>query len=150
MLYELINPSDGYTFEAPSIEIAGVCAVLLSPSYGAVQVDGSEHTPVMFGWDEWLSDRDIDSAWIDRNALAIADAFDSFLIGDASTRADVEAMLAAVPAEQRQQVRDERQERQRGSIRNIGGQAYAIAKRLRANAALPTEAESVSANSITE
>ena len=37
-VFELINPSDPYTFEAPSIEVAGVVAVLLSGGFGAVNV----------------------------------------------------------------------------------------------------------------
>lgn len=35
MLYELINPSDAYVFEAQTEEVAVLTAWLLSPSYGA-------------------------------------------------------------------------------------------------------------------
>lgn len=35
-VYELINPSDPYTFEAPNIEIAGAAVVLLSTAFGLV------------------------------------------------------------------------------------------------------------------
>ena len=57
-IYELINPSDPYTFEAPDIVIAGLTAVLLSPSFGAKRADEEvdESTPVFFGWEEWLKE----------------------------------------------------------------------------------------------
>jgi hypothetical protein len=53
MLFELINPSDPYTFRAPSIEVAGAVACLLSSGFGAVCRDpGMDDlsTPVLFGW----------------------------------------------------------------------------------------------------
>ena len=37
-IYELVNPSDTYTFEAPNIEVAGVAACLLSTGFGARRV----------------------------------------------------------------------------------------------------------------
>lgn len=40
--YELINPSDPYTFKAPDIKIAAVVACLLSTSFGARQVDPAD------------------------------------------------------------------------------------------------------------
>lgn len=40
MLYELINPSDAYVFEAQTEEVAVLTAWLLSPSYGARAKDG--------------------------------------------------------------------------------------------------------------
>lgn len=44
--YEFINPSDPYTFNAPSIEIAAAVVLQLSPSYGAVErgVDKAQST----------------------------------------------------------------------------------------------------------
>ena len=55
-IYELVNPSDPYTFEAPNIEVAGVCACLLSSGFGARGAD--ESTPILFGWNAWLKDRE--------------------------------------------------------------------------------------------
>lgn len=131
-LYELVNPSDPYTFYAPSIEVAGVCAVLLSPGFGATPADGNgEGTPVLFGWTDWLEDRGINREWIDRHREEIADAYDSFLIGDAAKRADVESMLEMLPEAKRQEWRDKRQERHRSSLSQIGEAAYAKAKQLR-------------------
>lgn len=131
-LYELINPSDPYTFYAPSIEVAGVCAALLSTSFGAKSVGDDESTPVLFGWQEWLDERGINMDWIDEHREEIAAAFDSFLIGDAAKRADVESMLKMLPEERRVEWRNERQDRQRTSLSQIGEAAYVNAAKLRA------------------
>lgn len=131
-LYELVNPSDGYTFYAPSIEIAAACAVLLSTGFGATPSSGEgESTPVLFGWQEWLDERGIDSEWIDSHRDEIADAYESFLIGGSSERADVESMLAMLPEEKREEWRNQRQDRRRSSMNQIGEAAYAKAKQLR-------------------
>lgn len=134
-LFELVNPSDRYTFKAESIEIAGCAAVLLSSGFGATEIGGNgESTPVLFGWNEWLADRGIDKSFIDANAGRIADALDSFLIGGANERGDVESMLAALPSDEaRDKWRAERQDRHRSSMNDIGSAAYALAKRLRDN-----------------
>lgn len=132
-VYELINPSDPYTFEAPDIEHAGVAAAMLSPMYGAQSVENpDEETPLMFGWDEWLKDRGIDEKWIDTHAGELAKVFESFLIGSAKDRQDVLSMLQLIPEEKRKQWRDERQNRHRSSLNKIGEKAYQLAEKLRA------------------
>lgn len=130
-VYELVNPSDPYTFEAPNIEVAGACACLLSSRFGARDVETDEQSPVLFGWDEWLKDRGINQEWIDAHLLELADAFDSFLIGSPATRADVKEMLALIPPEKQQQWKDSRQDRHRTSLSRIGEAAYQYAARFR-------------------
>lgn len=131
-LYELVNPSDAYTFYAASIEVAGVCAMLLSTAYGASPVSGEgESSPMLFGWKEWLEDRGIDDNWITAHKDEIADAYESFLIGGAAKRADVESMLAMLPEEKRQEWRDQRQDRHRSSLSKIGEAAYSHAIAIR-------------------
>lgn len=50
MEYELINPSDPYTFIAEDFETAALVVLVLSPAYGAVSKDGSQEVPVfIFG-----------------------------------------------------------------------------------------------------
>ncbi|MBE4080524.1 hypothetical protein ACJO2A_19710 [Vibrio parahaemolyticus] len=44
-LFELITPSDPYTFYAPNLEVAAVVAYSLSSHYGAVSVDNPEERP---------------------------------------------------------------------------------------------------------
>ena len=131
-LYELVNPSDPYTFYAPSVEIAGLVSAMLSPSFGASPVDGEgESSPVMFGWNEWMKEKGIDDEWIAEHKLAIADALDSFLIGNANRREDVESMLEMLPDDKKAEWRDSHQNRNRTSLNQIGESAYKLAKQLR-------------------
>ena len=131
-LYELVNPSDPYTFYAPSVEVAGLASAMLSPSFGASPVDGEgESSPVMFGWNEWMKEKGIDDEWIAENKLAIADALDSFLIGNANRRADVESMVEMLPDDKKAEWRGSRQDRNRTSLNQIGESAYKLAKQLR-------------------
>ena len=132
-LYELVNPSDPYTFYASSLYVAGVVAGLLSTHYVAVAVGNEENrTPVLFGWDEWVEERGIDGEWIDNHALELSEAFGSFLIGGPERRADIESMMDMLPEEKIHQWRDQRQERERSSLHKIGEIAYQWAAQLKA------------------
>lgn len=138
-LYELINPSDPYTFRARDLLTAGVVAFQLSTGFGARCCDGSsnECTSTLFGWSEWLEARGIDSTWQENpdNLDAVADACESFLIGSPAIRADIEAMLALLPdAAARKKFIDDRQECERSSMNAIGESAYKLAKLLRLKA----------------
>ena len=132
-VYELINPSDPYTFEAPNIEIAGVAACLLSSGFGAEDLTpgSDESSPVLFGWEEWLKARSIDEAWVKTHAIEVADALDSFLIGDLADREDAGEVLRLLPEDEREAWRSQRQDRRRISMNKIGEAAYAMAKRFR-------------------
>ena len=131
--YELINPSDAYTFEAPNIEVAGVAAVLLSPGFGAKDITpgSDESSPVLLGWEEWLKDRGIDEDWVKSHRTELAAVYDSFLIGDMSAREDAKEVLRLLPEGEREAWRSQRQDRRRTSMNQIGEAAYAAAKRLR-------------------
>jgi hypothetical protein len=131
-VYELINPSDAYTFEAPNLVVAGAAVCCLSTSFGAKRVDGpDENTPIMFGWPEWLKQCGVTPKWWATHRTEVADALASFLIGSPADRADVVDMLAELPPEKREAWRARRQERHRTSMNQIGEQAYATAEALR-------------------
>ena len=134
-LYELINPSDPYTFRAPSLEIAGAAAAMLSTGFGAVQYDPpaeDDSTPVLFGWNDWMESRGMDKSWFLAHLAEIADALDSFLIGGRNTRADVEDAMSRMDEKNREEFRASRQNRYRTSLNQIGEAAYNLSKRLRA------------------
>lgn len=132
-IYNLINPSDSYTFEAPDLTTAGVAAYLLNEAYGAqrIDVDEQERTPVFFGWDEWLKERGIDEPWIKAHATELADVFDSFLIGSYQERLDIADAMAMMSDEKREEFRAKRQDRRRTSMNKIGERAYNLAAFLR-------------------
>jgi hypothetical protein len=123
-LWELINPSDPYTFRAASVEIAAAVAFLLSPSYGARNVATDEGTPMLTGWPEWLSVRGIDGAWSLNHAEEIATAMDSLLFGLAEDRDALEKMIAMVPEAEQKDWIAKRQGRVRTSMNRIGEKAY--------------------------
>ena len=139
-IYELINPSDSYTFEAPSIEVAAVAVLQLSSSCGATQLtcvpDDEEppSTPVMFGWPEWLLDRGIDDAWVEAHLEHVADALESMRIGSLVDREDIEQALALIPKSKRQEWLAKRQDRLRISLSKIGERAWEVAALLRQKA----------------
>ena len=124
-LWELVNPSDPYTFRAPDVRVAGMAAFMLSQAYGAKRLDGSERSPVIIGWDQWAAENGIDEQWIDSHAHELAEAFDSFLIGPVEDRAEVEASISAIqsPADARKWKPD-RQDKLRSSLSAIGEAAY--------------------------
>ena len=142
-LFRLINPSDPYTFYAPSIEVAGLAVCMLSPQYGAAQVGGEnpEQTPIMFGWDLWLQDRGINQQWIGEHQLEVAAALESVLIGDPGERRDLDELQKRMTAEEWTEYIAERHDRLRTSMNDIGGFAHALAARLRAADAAEAAAE---------
>lgn len=131
-LWILSNPSDTYTFRAPTLEVAGAAVAMLSTAFGARPADGQgEGTPAVFGWEEWLAARGIDRAWVVAHLEDIAAALDSFLIGAPDEREEVERQLALLPEDQRAAWRSHRQDRHRSSLNDIGEEAYETARRLR-------------------
>jgi hypothetical protein len=58
--FELINPSDPYTFTAPDLETAALAVVLLGRGqYGGKSLDGGEDVPIFLfgGHDEWFAEK---------------------------------------------------------------------------------------------
>lgn len=130
-VYNLINPSDAYTLIAPNVQIAGVAAALLSSSYGAEDVVTGESSPVLFGWETWLSSHQIDDAWVQAHGVEIAAAMDSLLIGTAGERAEVDATLKRIPESERAAWLAERHDRRRSSMNDIRHRATLAAERMR-------------------
>ncbi len=140
--YELINPSDAYTFYAPSLLIAA-CAVFIvgEGKYGAHRVDDEEdHVPLfLFGGHEtWLKDHGVEDlgAYIEAHRPEIAACLESFLIGDHADRVRMERVLDAIrdPAD-REAAREAWHDERRSSMNNIGLVAKRYAKILREKAA---------------
>lgn len=129
-LYRLINPSDPYTFYAPDLRIAACVALFLGQgSYGAE--GAGEQTPLLFGWDAFLAEQGVDSAWIKAHYAEIADALESVFIGDESHRVDFDKAAACVPSEEHQQWLAARHDRLRSSMNDIGSAAIRLAKQIR-------------------
>lgn len=124
-LYELVNPSDGYYFEAPSRDVAtAIVALIGDGAYGAREVGSDWKTPVMFGWPDWLETEGYDlEEIIDQKRAEVLAGLRSVLIGDVQT--DRQAVFAMT-----EQQRAERHDKLRGSLNDIGSRAMKIADSL--------------------
>lgn len=110
MLFEIINPSDPYTMEAPDLEIAA-CAVCLlgSGQYGLNELGGDKtgHVPMfpVGGHDEWFTKQFGKNFGASLNAVlmtrrhVLAGALASVRVGDAALRREFDAELAKLAAD---------------------------------------------------
>lgn len=112
MLYNLINPSDPYTFEADDLELAAVAVVLLGDGqYLADPVGGGESVPAFLfgGHDEWFKMKFGESCEETANKV-INERTDSI------ARALESVALTS---------------KERSSMNDIGGRAHALARQIR-------------------
>jgi len=144
MIYELINPSDPYTFTAPSFMIAtATVCVLGSGQYGAhaIKEDGNhdetaEDVPIfLFGGSEaWFKERGIDSFsdYVDAHREEIATCLETFIIGSYSERRTMERVLEEIRDEgDRVRARERWHDERRSSMNDIGLRAARLASVLR-------------------
>lgn len=133
-LYELINPSDPYTFYAPDNVTAGLAVALLSTRFGASLVDGDDagwQSPVLFGWKEWNAENVGDvGAWLTQNKAVLVTVWRTMLIGKVGDRRTLEDMLACVPVSDHARLMAIRHDRERSSMNDIGAYARNLADRL--------------------
>lgn len=112
--FEIVNPSDPYTFKAPSLEIAAIVVTLLGGGmYSGKSLDTPPGVDVpffMFGSaDAWFQERfgcTLDESIERTDKLALADCLDTVTLG----------------------------RKERSSMNNIGGRAKAYSKALREQA----------------
>lgn len=126
-LFELINPSDPYTFEAPDLAVAGALVCILGEGmYGAEPLHEADGSVPMFpidGHEEWFEALGASFEDTIRGRKAeIAEAMDSLLIGTFSDRAEF-----AVSGMSWHEWHDSR----RSSINDIGKRAKHFAKAMR-------------------
>jgi hypothetical protein len=109
--FEIVNPSDPYTFTAPTLEIAALVVCLLGEGkYGGTSLDTPRGVDVPIfifgGHDEWFKEQfgcTFEDSYERTDKLALADSFDTVTLGRA----------------------------ERSSMNNIGGRAKRYAKALR-------------------
>lgn len=136
MEYELINPSDPYTFEAPDLEVAALVVGLLSPTFGAVSKNRKEEeeVPVFIfgGYEEWYKETFSKSP--DEGLMArkteVGQALLSVMLGKFEDREKYNAALEAIDDPAKREAFMEKWQDKRTSLNNIGGVAHAIGKAL--------------------
>ena len=142
MLYEISNPSDSYTIEAKSLDVAFVACILLGNGQYAFEAleDGAEDIPLfMFGGhDAWSQKHfvkkteDVLMQVTSGKLMELADCFDSCLIGRPSDRKTYLAGLELIDDPAKREIwRARWHDVRRSSMNDIGGRAYAMAKKLR-------------------
>jgi len=148
MLYEIINPSDAYTFNADSFGVA-VAAMLMvgegkigaRPVGLGVPEDAPEMGPLFLmseaQLDEWFKEKvgfplEELSKFVDDNALKIASALESVVIGDQRGRELYLAKLMQIEEEdQRNAFKARWHDKHRSSINDIGKYCWAAGKGIR-------------------
>lgn len=133
--YELINPSDPYTFLAEDFETAALVVFVLSTAFGAQPKDGGEEVPlfVFGGASEWYKEnfgRTPDEG-IKAKRNALADGLLSMMYGHFEDRKRYNAALDAITdPEKREKFMAEWQDGH-SSLNDIGTVAHKIGNALK-------------------
>lgn len=137
LMYELVNPSDAYTFQAPSREVAALVVGVISTNFAAETEDKNEDyfvPPFLFGgFDEWYRETFNRSVMDGYGALRseLADALDSFVLGNFGERKKYQAAIDAIDNPEKKKAFIERWNEGRTSVLDIGGRAHWAADALR-------------------
>lgn len=134
MQYELINPSDPYTFLAETKEIAALTVFVLSTAYGAKSESGEDEIPVFIlgGSKEWYLEqfgRTPDEG-LEAEKRRVAEALQSFMLGNFRDRKRYEAALNAITDEEKREEFIELWQDGRSSLNDIGTYAHELGRKL--------------------
>lgn len=137
MEYELINPSDPYTFIAEDFETAAIVVFVLGLAYGGKPKCGNGEIPVFLfaGADvanEWYKEQfgRTPDAGLEEKKKAVAEALLSFMLGQFEDRERYEAALAAITDVEKRKEFIAVWQDGRTSLNNIGDTARNIGQKL--------------------
>lgn len=150
MLFNIVNPSDPYTVEAPSLDVAAVASLMVGQGqYSFASLDGSEDVPMFafMGNDDtnaWFKQHCGDDAETvvtrvtSEKKIELADCLDSVIIGHYSDRQLYLLALSSItdPANREKYI-FEYHDKKRSSMNDIGGRARQLAAKLRGGANAP-------------
>jgi hypothetical protein len=140
MLYTIVNPSDPYTVEAESLDVAAMACILMGQGKFAFKsLEGGEEVPVFFlgGSDKWCqknfqeSTMELCDRVMDIKMSEVADCLDSILYGDEDERKEFLKEVEGMSREDFVAARAARQDRLCSSLRRYSltflphGQIYA-------------------------
>lgn len=135
-LYNLINPSDPYTFRAEDQETAALAVFCLGPAYGAENLSGtgSGDVPVLLFSDPkvWYQEqfgRTPDEG-LEAKKPAVIRALKSFILGNERDRKRYETAMACIREPERREVFVREWRDGRTSMNNIGLRAEKMAEAL--------------------
>lgn len=137
MQYELINPSDPYTFVADNKEIAALTVFCISSLYGVKSQDGKEEIPIFLfgGSKEWYKKEfgHAPEERLEEEREKVADALLSFMYGHFEDRRRYEAALNAITDENKKEQFIKDWQDGRSSLNDIGTYAHRLGKELKSN-----------------
>lgn len=141
IMYNLINPSDPYTFVAKNREVAALTVLSFGLVYGAMAENGDSDldVPVFLltgseaaeHWYLSMFNRSVSEGFKDLKKDVIS-ALDSFVIGNCDDRKKYEVALKYIKDKDKENFKKEWQEAERSSLSEyIGCKAYQLAEKLR-------------------
>lgn len=139
-LYKIINPSDPYTIEASSLDVAAMVSILLGQgNYAFESLDGGASIPMFAfgGGDKWCQDHfledlmELSNRVMDTKLAQVANCLYSVLYGDEQDRKEFLAATKDMEYPEFESVRLARQEEKRSSENDIGARAYRMAAKFR-------------------
>jgi hypothetical protein len=140
LLFEIVNPSDPYTVEASSLDVAAMAAVLLGQgNYQFKALEGGEDVPFFAfgGADEWCQQHfkeslvELSNRVMDTKVSEVADCLDSVLYGKKEDRVEFLITTEGMDRNTFEAARLIRQANKRSSMNDIGERAYRMADKLR-------------------
>ena len=132
--YQLINPSDPYTFLTPDLETAALTVFCLGTMYGAEPQGKGENVPVFLfgGAEEWYEEKfgrrpeeGIKEKWEE-----VANALLSYMFGRFEDRRRYEAALEAITDEKKKEKFINEWQDGHGSMNNIGMVAHKMGQKM--------------------
>lgn len=134
MEYELINPSDPYTFIASSNEVAALTVFCLSTSYAAKAKDESFEVPITMlgGGEEWYQEqfgRTPDAGLLE-NKGEVVKALASMMYGSFRDRKMYQSALKAIDDDKKREQFIAEWQDGRSSLNDIGSYAHGLAKKI--------------------
>lgn len=137
MHYEIINPSDPYTFLADSREAAALVIFLLGPAYAAEEEQGGDDTGVplfLFGGaEEWYKETFGRSPAEGIEALesSVSAALESVMFGHFEDRRRYSAALDAIDDTEKRRRFIEKWQDGHSSLNDIGTRCHAYAEAIK-------------------
>ena len=134
--YELINPSDPYTFLAESRETAALVVLLLSAAYGAHQKNGNDDTDIPIfifgGAREWFQEQfgHTTDQGFENNREAVGKALLSFVLGGFEDRRRYDVALDAITENGKKEEFIKQWQDARSSVNDIGTYAHSLGKKI--------------------
>ena len=132
MEYELINPSDPYTFLADDAETAALVVLLISNLCGAESKDKKEYIPILLSPEQYIERfgrTAKEGLNAKRNELAIA--LESMMYGHFKDRKRYEAALKAITDQEKKKLFMDEWQDAHTSLNDIGTYCHELATKIK-------------------